>query len=270
MSLKGKNIVFTGFRDKVLHEKIQAKGGTVVSGVSGTTDFLVAEGSKAVQSVKTKKARDLGATVMSRTEFESKFFPRSLLTRLFGSGSGSGAAKEKCYMTLDNGGRPFKVCYNSQRFWVFTHREKDNEPDELVYDKVVVKPTIYSKVFVGKSPRNDMTLFSGGHGPKFDGNSMLFQLTPQTYMYIGEVIQTFKVPDTIKSYVSPVGNSGVPYPYAIGTENTYLLIENTFIPNNMRKLQDPYDDLYGLTGKIMREYVKSHRMITKKIHGRLW
>jgi hypothetical protein len=268
MSLEGKNVVLTGFRDKKLQEQIEAKGGRVVSAVSGTCDFLVMVGSRAVESSKTKKAQEVGATVMSRIDFEAKFFAPSLLTRLFGTTRESISSAEKCYITLDNGGQSFKVCFNTRRFWVF--KPKNKNADKLVYDNFVVKPTSYSEVFVGKSPKNKMTLFSGGHGPRFDGNSMLFELKKHTYMYIGEVVSTFTIPDTIESYVSPVGNSGVPYPYAVGTQNTYLLKENMFVPNSMRTTEDPNEQVHGLTMNQARTLKKLHHLRTKKIQGRLW
>jgi hypothetical protein len=36
-----------------------------------------------------------------------------------------------------------------------------------------------------------MTEFSGGHGPQFDGNSMLFELGPGRYVFVGECIRSF-------------------------------------------------------------------------------
>ena len=43
--------------------------------------------------------------------------------------------------------------------------------------------------------------------------------------------------DMIKSYISPVGNSDVPYPYIIGKNYTYLILENKIIPNNILDLK---------------------------------
>ena len=115
--------------------------------------------------------------------------------------------------------------------------------DDSQYDDVAVKPTKYTRVFIGRSPVNKMTKFSGGHGPKFDGNSMLFELGETSYMFVGECVRTFTTRSPITTFVSPVGNSDVPYPYAIDAEGTvYLLIENvklTAVPDS-----DPYDFYY--------------------------
>lgn len=265
-SLKGKTVVFTGFRDQGLQAKINAKGGRVVSAVSGTIDFLVASGSKlAAESAKVKKARSLGATVMGRDQFVAEFFTPS--------------RPEKCWLTHDNGGRPFKVCCNTQRFWV--SMPKDDGADDLVYDKLVIAPTKYGKVFVGKCP---------DHGKAFDGNSMLFELAPHTYMFVGDAVYTFKTPDTITKYVSRVGNSDVPYPFAVGAQNTYLMVEKTSMPNAMRTRDDPYEQLYACEGecscgtrpgrciikpactrkcnKQMDEFKRQHRMRTRTLQGR--
>jgi hypothetical protein len=74
-------------------------------------------------------------------------------------------------------------------------------------------------------------------------------------MYIGTSIKTF-VPqprDTIVAFVSPMGNSAVPYPYAIGRTHTYLLEEDVCIDNatlvrvmaSAHRVLDPYGVLYG-------------------------
>jgi hypothetical protein len=74
-------------------------------------------------------------------------------------------------------------------------------------------------------------------------------------VYIGTSIKTF-VPqpsDTIVAFVSPMGNSAVPYPYAIGITHTYLLEEDVCIDNatlvrvmaSAHRVLDPYEVLYG-------------------------
>ncbi len=76
---------------------------------------------------------------------------------------------------------------------------------------------------------------------------MLFELQDGSYMIVGESVKTFKIPhgDTIRKYVSPVGNNDVPYPYAVGDKYTYLLIENVRIANELLvEADDPYDFFY--------------------------
>ena len=60
-----------------------------------------------------------------------------------------------------------------------------------------------------------MTEFSGGHGPAFDGNSLLLKNPDGKYVYVGYLIFEFTPLADIVEFVSPVGNNDVPYPYAI-------------------------------------------------------
>ena len=69
-----------------------------------------------------------------------------------------------------------------------------------------------------------MTKFSGGYGKFFDGNSILLKLSKNKYVYIGSVIYSFTSYNEITTFISPVGNSDVPYPYAIDEKNNYYLL----------------------------------------------
>jgi hypothetical protein len=93
------------------------------------------------------------------------------------------------------------------------------------------------------------------------GNSVLLHTSdradggPGPLVYIGQSIQSF-VPrpnDTIVAFVSPMGNSAVPYPYAIGRTHTYLVEEAVCIDNatlvrvmaSAPRALNPYEVLYG-------------------------
>ncbi len=71
-NLKGQVVVFTGFRNKVLEEDIQALGGTVGSSVSGKTTILLVS-SMADDSTKVQKARALGVDIMTEVPFKKKY-----------------------------------------------------------------------------------------------------------------------------------------------------------------------------------------------------
>lgn len=68
-----KIIVFTGFRDKELEKTIVKLGGKVSGSVSGKTSFVVYADGGDPTSSKLEKAKDLGVTVMSKSEFIKKF-----------------------------------------------------------------------------------------------------------------------------------------------------------------------------------------------------
>ncbi len=68
--LEGKKIVFTGFRDADLEQKIEDNGGKISSSVSGNTDIVVyADTDVAKDSSKYKKAKELGITMMTKEVF---------------------------------------------------------------------------------------------------------------------------------------------------------------------------------------------------------
>jgi len=169
---------------------------------------------------------------------------------------------EQVFFIHDNGNRPFKVVINKVEKSLDIYcrdEEKFNEyyNNQVEYDQKVYT-TKYSTYFIGKSPKNPMTEFSGAHGKQFDGNTILVRLsrsnTNKSYLYIGKEIFTFRTAHDIENYVSPVGNNDVPYPYAVDTcGNYYLLGEEVILSkNNMNtelfnKYEDPYQIYYRLS-----------------------
>ena len=149
------------------------------------------------------------------------------------------------YLTHDNGSRPFKVVIADGNVKIYTRIpnsiEEFNSEPYLTYDPL--------QIFIGKSPLNEMTDFSGGWGPEFDGNSILLKTNDLKYIFIGHKIFSFKPQGEIIKFVSPVGNNDVPYPYAIDTnDNFYLLIENVIVKNIPENAQaDPHYYYYDRT-----------------------
>jgi hypothetical protein len=104
------------------------------------------------------------------------------------------------------------------------------------YDKEVIKPSKYLRVFVGRCPE---------YGKTFDGNTILVQVSDKNYIYIGETIYQVPIDEEIIGYKSPIIGSDVAYAYAYGTKNTYLFLEDTYIPNELLTRKDPYEQYYG-------------------------
>ena len=263
IDLKGKTIVFTGFRDNDLKQSIEDKGGRVVSAISGKTDILITSGSKGVNSQKVKNADKV--LVINKEDFIKNHVKKSFISKLFGSSHQSDqVGKEQCYLIHDNGARPFKVCMNKSKFWIYVFNSSD---DPEMYSKIILKPTAYIKSYIGTHGKDKI----------YTGNSMLFQILPNTYMHIGREIFTFVIKDKIIDYYSPVGNSDVPYPYAKGTKNTYIMLEKTYIINELLIEKDPYVQLYGQnTGfgirkakKLEDEHKEKYKLKTKTIKKRL-
>lgn len=157
---------------------------------------------------------------------------------------------KKSYMTLDNGGHPFRVAIDGNKVTVWATNMSVRRPYVSGFT---------TKIFIGTSPRNDMTDFSGGYGSDEDGNSVLFQKYKDgnnLYWFAGDTVFQFRSLAPIVYFTSPVGNSSVPYPWAQDSQgNIYLLIENKVIRNwgpgltpnltlNQKDVLDPYQDYY--------------------------
>jgi len=142
------------------------------------------------------------------------------------------------YFIHDNGRRPYKVTIdNNLNVNIYKNKSEDE------YEDKVFKSYKPQKIFIGKSPKNNMTKFSGEYGKKFDGNSILLQFIKNSYTYIGSDIFSFKTDSEIINYVSPIGNNNVPYPYAIDTNDYYyLMIEKIKI--RVPKSYDCYNYYY--------------------------
>ncbi len=207
----------------------------------------------------------------------------------------------KTYLTHDNGGRPFLVyvCKAQRTIAGKAQRTLDGKASRTpagkdkvdIYkemeDKFYIHESDYNgntnwmyidliksyqpqKIFIGKSPLNDMTEFSGGHGPDFDGNSILLEISKNKYVFLGESIKIFNSKNKIKEYVSPVGNSDVPYPYAVDENGEYyLMIENVVVENVPDKYKDdPYVYYYGHHNDNLDMKTRKLKMTT--IQKRLW
>jgi len=140
----------------------------------------------------------------------------------------------KIYLTHNNGDRPFRVQFDTKKREIEVFREDNN---------CLIDIYTPERIFIGKSPKNKMTEYSGGYGKRFDGNTILLHLEYNIYLYIGDIIYTFQSESKIVEYISPIGNNDVPYPYAKDqNENYYLFIEQVIIKWN--KLIDEFDDPY--------------------------
>lgn len=161
------------------------------------------------------------------------------------------------YYTLDNGGLPFRVDIQQHEVTIYVadwvtedmkeqvdrnHSVRDEYDEQYFFFRRLVSPEIH----VGTSPLNCMTEYSGGHGQQFDGNSLLLRIGDFTYLHIGACIFTFRAHGKITSYVSPVGNSDVPYPYAVDEHNNIYLMLHCMVMRNTTNVEDPYDVYYDL------------------------
>jgi hypothetical protein len=120
------------------------------------------------------------------------------------------------YKTHSNGGRPFHVDVRGKEVTV----------------NVMYKFENISNIFIGKGDGTEREV----------GNSILLHEEKLYYVFIGDIVFRFKAIAPITEFVSPVGNSDVPYPYAVDVKkNVYLLAEKTILIRCQFD-EDPYNE----------------------------
>jgi hypothetical protein len=144
--------------------------------------------------------------------------------------------KGKVYDVLDNGARPYRVYVDGSTISIYIG--KRNSDFTYDYDKLV--RTIKAK-----------QVHLGGKKSQL-GNSVLIHVSGNKYLYIGHEIYEFQMEDEVDTYFSIVGNSDVPYPVLLGTENAYFMLDHCYVPRSefdpkMTKTQweDAYQRYYG-------------------------
>lgn len=154
------------------------------------------------------------------------------------------------YEIQHNGGRTFDVHVHqkTKRVEIFIVYY-DFDEDKCTVSSMPVLTLQPEHVWVGNSPKNPMTKFSGGYGKKWDGNTLLLVMDGLTHVAIvGDKVYSFEALAPICQYVSPIGNNYVPYPYACDTVgNVYLLEEKVARLHPVPDFTvhgDPYTDYY--------------------------
>jgi hypothetical protein len=191
------------------------------------------------------------------------------------------------YEIHDNGGRPFRVTVRDRGKGKAVSVEKSMNTFKRVNGKFVdiVAPHKHifdvqvEKVFVGKaSPGGG---YDGLKPSEAEGNSLLLHLPDDKFMYIGDYIYTFEPVrgDTILRYYSDIGNSDVPYPYAVGKTHIYIMLDRVAVDKKVFDMSEPiYEQYYfpgrfGKLGDTEQERIKvmqeaTHKFRSKTIHKR--
>lgn len=154
------------------------------------------------------------------------------------------------YLTHDNGGRPFEV--EDFGGHVKVHDRIWQRDTESYLRGKTLPNTPYEHLFVGKdTTREDRKQQTDEFG---DGNSILIQVSKTKYVFVGAKIYSFSPMkgDIIRSYFSPIGNSDVPYPYAIGDTHTYIMLDAVAIPNELLDLKDDIYEQWYFEGRKKR------------------
>ena len=186
--------------------------------------------------------------------------------------------KGKKYLIFDNGGRPYKVIIKGNSLDIFTY---DDSVEDINYDDYSILVKSYrklKKIFIPKGIDDRGKSWSGGKG-----NTILAQISGNRYLFIGPWIYEFETKgENIVEYHSQVGNSGVPYPLAVGENNVYFLIskgEEGYLskeyfeefPKKYSWAIDGYSRLWG-NGEFGKSLSKQTKKISKikVIKKRMW
>lgn len=129
---------------------------------------------------------------------------------------------EEQYPILDNvyyikgdGANPFRVTLENDIAYIDKNTFADS--DYPIWKKF--RNISYKQIFVGC----DNETYKGN--PKYFGNTILLQISPQKYVFIGEEIFEFRSRYQIQIYESPLN-----YPYAYTKDKTYLIWDKLFFP----------------------------------------
>ena len=114
------------------------------------------------------------------------------------------------YEILDNGGHPYivnihvdkKHKINDDSYGVDFENVKVDIYDNGIFedtgdfDQIHLPPEFLvqlepKRVFIGKSPKNKMTEFSGGYGPDENGNTILLDMGENIYVFMNRNIEYF-------------------------------------------------------------------------------
>lgn len=102
----------------------------------------------------------------------------------------------------------------------------ENDEYEMAMFNILILESKPLEIFIGKSVLNEMTKFSGGHGERFDGNTILLRVGETSefrYLWIGYGIFEFTTDEVIVKFTASVGNNCVPYPYAESEKFCYCM-----------------------------------------------
>lgn len=127
------------------------------------------------------------------------------------------------YQIHDNGNTPFVVYDFGDHVDIYQQQYDYNTKKDVIVKKLFGNIK-YKKLFAGDNDLKDPYSLKKGAAK---GNSVLLHTGPSNkYVYIGDGIREFTTVDgeEIVKYYSPVGNSDVPYPYAVGVSNTPMKI----------------------------------------------
>jgi len=117
------------------------------------------------------------------------------------------------YITQSNGGPRFLVEINSCCINIYSIKYTKEGDGNYIAEKHVFH-TKFDSVFIGQDKRYK----------DFKGSAILIEVAENSYIYVCDSIASFKTKEPIKLFYLNIGNSAVPYPYAVDVDrNAYAL-----------------------------------------------
>jgi hypothetical protein len=156
---------------------------------------------------------------------------------------------KKEYFIHDNGGRPFRVEIQGMKVSVYknmdTYEMVDGKFTTFSNPEKLIKEFTAEEIFVGK--KSSKGGYDGLKPKEAEGNSLLLRVGSK-YVFVGhEIFEWAPVKgDTIEAYYSNIGNSDVPYPYAVGKTHMYIMLDKVAVENSYFDLKgDIYQQYYS-------------------------
>lgn len=169
------------------------------------------------------------------------------------------------YKTHDNGSVPFIVKIDAGKSKATVFKQIFDEKKDAYVGKEEILEFKIKDYWAGK--KSSFTKASSWE-LKWKGNSVLLLLAEGSYVFVGGEVYSFKTEkgETILDYFSDVGNNDVPYPYAVGENNVYLMIENVFVPKAEVNLKEEvYGQFYG-----SKALQKGAKKMKRKVLQKRW
>lgn len=157
----------------------------------------------------------------------------------------------KSYLIHDNGASPFKVVVSKNSIKIYIYKNSDAKIKE--YDILLLT---FSK-FIGYWYGYDILYHD-------HGNSILIQLTTTQYIYVGSEIKSFETSEEILDYISPLGNSDVPYPVAYSDNYVYFMLESQYVKKDKLETDAIVTNADAIYGEFYKKKIYKNTNVTHK------
>jgi hypothetical protein len=178
-------------------------------------------------------------------------------------------SKDTMYPIHDNGGVPFVVYVSKNNNRVSVYRRPKMGylfPED--WSKNFLENLGYYTELVAEYNKPVNVLI--GQDISDNGNSIVVQISPRKYFYIGHNIYSFVTTDKIDTYFSTIGNSDVPYPVALSRKNVYFMLDKVVLPRSLfpelredGDFSDAYKNFYNLPKNITKPKLRNIKIISK-------